>query len=129
MQTILGIHESAAFNSTDSLLTIGKNKRTTADAVSNDVKKLTEYAFVNNAPEDFMIKVCRKSARKGRKDILECADIFGVEFSEIIGEDVSLMEKLARRGNLEIIQYFDSKISGRFDKNTWIDVQIQIVYM
>ncbi|GFH47631.1 hypothetical protein CTEN210_04106 [Chaetoceros tenuissimus] len=117
----LGIHESAALNSPDELLKVGKNKRTTGDAVSNDIK-LTEYAFINNAPKEFMIQVCRKAAANIRIDILECASIFGIEFSEMIGEDIVLMEKLAKRGNLEIIQYFDSKISGRFDKNTWIDI-------
>lgn len=60
----LGIHESAAFNSPDVLLKVGRNKRTTVDAVSNDVN-LTEYAFINNAPEDFMLKSMPKRSNEG----------------------------------------------------------------
>ena len=38
-----GIHESADFKSADSLLRIGRMKRTTAEAVSSDIKLTEEY--------------------------------------------------------------------------------------
>ncbi|GFH47596.1 hypothetical protein CTEN210_04071 [Chaetoceros tenuissimus] len=108
-----GIHESAAFNSADSLLKIGKNRRTTADSVSNDIE-LTEYCFINSAPEEFMMKVCQKAALKGRTDILECAKIFGVNFTLVIWIDLLIL-KLAEEGNLEMLQY----LSTHFDEEAW----------
>ncbi|GFH47636.1 hypothetical protein CTEN210_04111 [Chaetoceros tenuissimus] len=109
-----GIHESAAFNSADSLLKIGKNRRTTVDAVSNDVK-LTEYCFVNSAPEEFMMKVCRKAAMKGHIDVIECANAFGVDLIQWVRKYPQSMTILAEEGNLEMIQYFDSKVPEGFE--------------
>ncbi|GFH47646.1 hypothetical protein CTEN210_04121 [Chaetoceros tenuissimus] len=109
----VGIDDSIAVLSADSLLKIGRNKRTTADAVSDDIK-LTEYAFINNAPEDFMIKVCQSAAMKGLTDILECAKIFGVDLIKVRMEE-NLIFKLVEEGNLEMIQYFD-RSSKLFEK-------------
>ncbi|GFH47639.1 hypothetical protein CTEN210_04114 [Chaetoceros tenuissimus] len=120
-----GIHESAAFNSADSLLKIGRNRRTTVDAVSDDIK-LTEYCFVNSAPKEFMMKVYQSAAMKSRKDILECANIFGIEFEEMIGENVFLLEKLAKEGNLEMIQYFDNKLGEGIDERDWLKVFYEV---
>lgn len=74
--------DSDTVNSADTLLKIGKNKRTTADTVSSDLK-LTEYCFTLDAPDKFMHKVCYKSIMKGRQDIVECGLIFGVDFEEV----------------------------------------------
>ncbi|GFH47594.1 hypothetical protein CTEN210_04069 [Chaetoceros tenuissimus] len=117
----MDMDDSAIMLSAGSLLKIGRNKRTTADAVSNDVK-LTEYCFIKNAPKEFMIEVCQSAALKGHKDILECANIFGIEFAEMIGEGIYLMEKLAKEGNLEMIQYFDDKDFGDFEEEEWFDI-------
>ncbi|GFH47638.1 hypothetical protein CTEN210_04113 [Chaetoceros tenuissimus] len=88
----LGIHESAAFSSPDVLLKVGRNRRTTADAVSNDVK-LTEYCFTGRFHDQKML-----------------------------GYKKFVMIKFAEEGNLEMIQYFDSKLGEHFDKHTWIDM-------
>ncbi|GFH47630.1 hypothetical protein CTEN210_04105 [Chaetoceros tenuissimus] len=109
----MDMDDSLTALSTDSLLKIGRNRRTTADAVSYDIK-LTEYCFVIFAPRDFMIKVCKKAASKGRTDILECAKIFGVDLFEVVRKEVimhsNLMNSLAEEGNLRMIQYIDSKL-------------------
>ncbi|GFH55038.1 predicted protein [Chaetoceros tenuissimus] len=78
----LGIHESASFNSAETLLEIGKNRRTTADAVSSDIK-LTEYCFVVDAPEKFMEKVFCMAATKSRRDIIECCKTFGINCNKV----------------------------------------------
>ncbi|GFH47635.1 predicted protein [Chaetoceros tenuissimus] len=37
----------------------------------------------------------------------------------MIGKNAFLMEKLAKEGNLEMIQYFDSKLCGHFRHFDW----------
>ncbi|GFH47644.1 hypothetical protein CTEN210_04119 [Chaetoceros tenuissimus] len=108
-----GMDDSTAMLSAASLLKIGRNKRTTAESVSDDIK-LTEYCFIKNAPEDFIIKVCQSAALKGRIDILECAKIFGIDLIKVLVR--RLIEKLAKQGNLEMIQYFDRKLPQDFDR-------------
>ncbi|GFH47633.1 hypothetical protein CTEN210_04108 [Chaetoceros tenuissimus] len=113
-----GMDDSLTALSTDSILKIGRNRRTTVNAASNDVK-LTEYCFINKAPEDFMIKVCRKAAMKGHIDVIECANAFGVDFIQFVRRELrsfsNLMTTLAEEGNLEIIQYIDSKLPNGFE--------------
>ncbi|GFH47595.1 hypothetical protein CTEN210_04070 [Chaetoceros tenuissimus] len=109
----LGIHESAAFNSADSILKMGRNRRTvvdsaTVEAVSNDMK-LTEYAFMSKAPQEFLNKVCRKAAAKGRKDILEFAAAFGMDVAQILEGCSSWGEVLAEEGNLDFLKYLHEK--------------------
>ncbi|GFH47599.1 hypothetical protein CTEN210_04074 [Chaetoceros tenuissimus] len=87
------IDDSLTVSSTDALLKIGRNKRTTADAVASDVF-LTEYGFLNNAPIEFMHEVCRKAIMKGRKDIIECATVFGVDFKQGVFDDDSYVDIL-----------------------------------
>ncbi|GFH47645.1 hypothetical protein CTEN210_04120 [Chaetoceros tenuissimus] len=119
-----GMDDSLTVLSTDSILKIGKNRRTTVDAVSNDVN-LTEYCFINKAPEDFMIKVCQRAATKRRTDILECANIFGTDFGKVREKGVmydNLIE-FAKQGNLEMIQYFEhNKLLEDIDCDDWSHV-------
>jgi hypothetical protein len=123
------IDDSLTVLSTDALLKIGRNKRTTADAVSNDVF-LTEYGFINNAPTEFMNEVCRKAIMKGRKDIIECATVFGIDFKEGVFDDdsfdildlmsggvprqITMIQTLAEGGNLDMLRYL-------FGKFSWLD--------
>ncbi|GFH48894.1 hypothetical protein CTEN210_05370 [Chaetoceros tenuissimus] len=110
----VGICDSDSVNSADSLLKIGKNRRTTADAVASDIK-LTEYCMINEAPEEFMIKACQKAASKGRTDIIECAHILGIDIKKVVGKfkwpggPENLIIKLAKEGNLEMLKYFDNR--------------------
>lgn len=121
----VGIDDSLTALSTNVLLKIGQNKRTTVDAVSNDIK-LTEYCFINNAPEDFMIKVCREAAMKEHTDILECATIFGIDLIKVRKQvliEGNLIEKFSQQGNLEMIQYFDrKKLLRSVDGDDWIEI-------
>ncbi|GFH47641.1 hypothetical protein CTEN210_04116 [Chaetoceros tenuissimus] len=118
----VGIDDSLTALTTDTLLKVGKNRRTTAESVSDDIK-LTEYCFINNAPKKFMMKVCREAALKGRIDMIECADIFGVDLIKLGKEGAlhdRLIDKFAKNGNLEMIQYFDRiKLLEDFDIYDW----------
>ena len=111
----LGIHESAAFNSADSILKMGRNRRTTVDsttvdAVSNDMK-LTEYAFMSKAPQEFLNKVCIKAAAKGRKHILEFAAAFGMDVAQILEGCSSWAEALAEEGNIDFLKYLHERFN------------------
>ncbi|GFH55041.1 hypothetical protein CTEN210_11517 [Chaetoceros tenuissimus] len=112
----VGIDDSMLVLSTEVLFKIGQNRRTTADAVASAID-LTEYAFVNNAPQDFMSRVYCKAAMKGRKDILECANIFGLPLKEITENDSTVREKelivrVVEEGNLEMLKYVDKFCAG-----------------
>ena len=118
----VGIDDSIFVLSTEVLLKIGQNRRTTADAVASAID-LTEYAFVNNAPQDFMNRVCCKAAMKGRTDILECANIFGLPLKEITENDSTVREKeligtVVEEGNLEMLKYVD-KLCGNISSLGW----------
>ncbi|GFH44920.1 hypothetical protein CTEN210_01394 [Chaetoceros tenuissimus] len=110
----LGIHESASFNAADTLLQIGRNKRTTVGAVSSDLQ-LTEYCFIVGAPDKFMEKVCTEAAIKSRRDILDCSETFGINCKNIIERNSRgysnrrIMDKLAEEGNLDMIKYLVRK--------------------
>ncbi|GFH47598.1 hypothetical protein CTEN210_04073 [Chaetoceros tenuissimus] len=124
----VGMDDSNTVNSADTLLKIGRNKRTTADAVSSDLY-LTELSFISNAPNKFMNKVCQKAIMKGRKDIIECATVFGVDFErEVFGEryrpnedaDITdsasgethlMLGTLAEEGNLDMLKYLFERFS------------------
>ncbi|GFH47643.1 hypothetical protein CTEN210_04118 [Chaetoceros tenuissimus] len=109
-----GMDDSTAMLSAASLLKIGRNKRTTVDAVSSDIK-LTEYCFINAAPKEFMMKVYQSAALKSRIDILQCANIFGVDLIKFVPRNLTI--KLAEAGNLEMIQYFDRKLPEDIDRS------------
>ncbi|GFH47634.1 hypothetical protein CTEN210_04109 [Chaetoceros tenuissimus] len=120
-----GMDDSLTALSTDVILQVGRNKRTTADAASNDVK-LTEYCFINNAPKEFMIQVCVKAAMKGRIDVIECVNIFGVDLMKVVQkmkkfrDPTTLIYKLTKEGNLKMLQYFDRKnLLQDFGEQTW----------
>ncbi|GFH47592.1 hypothetical protein CTEN210_04067 [Chaetoceros tenuissimus] len=118
----VGIDDSLTALSTDVLLKIGRNRRTTVDAVSNDAQ-LTEYCFIIAAPDDFMIKVCHKAALKGRTDVIDCAKAFRINLDNVMWKkdsmDVNLIENLAKEGNIEMIQYFDS---SKFYLQIWKEI-------
>ncbi|GFH47637.1 hypothetical protein CTEN210_04112 [Chaetoceros tenuissimus] len=118
----IGMDDSLNALSTDILLQIGKNRSTTVDAVSDDIK-LTEYCFIKNTPKEFMIKVCQIAAMKGRTDIIECANVFGIDLIQLVQNKMrnhsTLIEKLVEEGNLEMIQYFDSKLLEDFHPSFW----------
>jgi hypothetical protein len=65
-----------------------------------------------------MIKVCQKAALKGRTDVIECANTFGIRYSAMIGEYGLFMETLAKEGNLDMIQYFE--LPESFDFWVWL---------
>ncbi|GFH47597.1 hypothetical protein CTEN210_04072 [Chaetoceros tenuissimus] len=122
-----GIDDSLTVLSTDILLKIGKNRRTTADAVSNDLQ-LTEYAFLNEAPEEFMNKVCHEAAEKNRVDILKCAHAFGIDIRDdsqyLFGP--CEMGTIAEAGSLDVIKYLDDKLKHvrnhkRNNYDPWIE--------
>ena len=121
----VGMDDSDTVNSADALFQICRNKATTTDAVASDLY-LTELSFINNAPNKFMIKACRKAIMKGRKDIIECASLFGVDFEKEVfgenyrptedediacGETIFILKTLAKEGNLDMLDYLFEKFS------------------
>ena len=92
---------------------------------------LTEYGFINNAPIEFMHEVCREAIMKGRKDIIECAIVFGIDFKEgvfdhdsfdmvglllggVLPREIIMMQNIAEEGNLDMIKYL-------FERFSWLD--------
>lgn len=113
----VGMGESETANSADALFQISRNKRTTADAVSNDVH-LTELSFILDAPKEFIYKVCNKAARKRHRDVIECAVAFGVEHGydkDMFTLDRSVLGRLAEDGDLDMLKFlnFHFRLSSR----------------
>ncbi|GFH47602.1 predicted protein [Chaetoceros tenuissimus] len=107
----MGMDDSDTVNSADALFQISRNKRTTADAVSNDVY-LTELSFILDAPKEFVYKVCNKAAIKRHHDVIECAVAFGVEYGEedeLFKLDYDVLETLGREGDLDMLKFLNSK--------------------
>ncbi|GFH47593.1 hypothetical protein CTEN210_04068 [Chaetoceros tenuissimus] len=106
----VGIDDSDIVNSAETLLKIAKNKRTTADVVSDNVE-LFEHFIVNDvAPVDFLNTVTCRAASKGRRDILEYALIFGVNIGKVLGEEETHWEeKLVKEGNIDFLKYLNDK--------------------
>ncbi|GFH47591.1 hypothetical protein CTEN210_04066 [Chaetoceros tenuissimus] len=105
----VGLGDNDTVNSAEALLKIGKNKRTTADVVADDVL-LFEHYITNNAPKEFIESVCCRAASRGRRDILEYAPIFGVDVRDILGgAEINWEEALAKEGNIDCLKYLHEK--------------------
>lgn len=79
------------------------------DAVSSDLQ-LTQYCFIVDAPEEFMQKVFCMAAIKSRRDILECANVFGINCNESFETIPSrIMLDLSKEGNLYMMKYLLEK--------------------
>lgn len=105
----VGMCDSDTVNSADSLLKIGKNKRTSADVVSDDVL-LFEHYITNNAPKEFIESVCCQAASKGRRNILEYAPIFGIDVGQVLGKTETRWEEaLVKDGNIDYLKYLHEK--------------------
>jgi len=107
----MGMDDSGTVNSADVLFQISRNKRTTVNAVSNDVY-LTELSFLLDAPKEFIYKVCNKAAIKRHHDVIECAVAFGVEHGEedeLFRLDNKVLETLGQEGDLDMLKFLNSK--------------------
>ena len=80
---------------TDTVLQQGRNKRTTAEVVSNGSLRLATECFLK-APKEFKEEVCRQAAVKGRVDILDCAVALGVELLSIFEMEDSIQNQNER---------------------------------
>ncbi|GFH53314.1 hypothetical protein CTEN210_09790 [Chaetoceros tenuissimus] len=95
----------------DYLQAIGKNRVTSTEAVVSSFD-LAEYCFFK-APVVFQKRVVRKAAVKGRKDIVEMGHAMGMELEKLVNSGSrsgeSNLFKIARRGDLEMLQFLQEK--------------------
>ncbi|GFH47660.1 predicted protein [Chaetoceros tenuissimus] len=116
----VGVPELANVNSADNLLKIDQNKMTTAFGVSS--VELTELAILSNAPSKFIHRVCYRAALNDRKDIIDCALLYRVDFTEVSHDNFfgKLLLKLAKKGDLDMIKYIDNNFGKSFKSYLYV---------
>ena len=96
----------------DTVLEQGRNKRTTAEVVSNGSLRLATECFLK-APKEFKEEVCRRAAVKGRVDILDCAVALGVEVKSIfemgIWEKREAVIQTLENGHFDVIEFLSKE--------------------
>ncbi|GFH50089.1 hypothetical protein CTEN210_06565 [Chaetoceros tenuissimus] len=98
----------------DTVLEQGRNKRTTAEVVSNGSLRLATECFLK-APKEFKEEVCRRAAVKGRVDILDCGVALGVDMKSIFDMDYfndegrEAIVQTLENGHLEVIEFLSKE--------------------
>ncbi|GFH50088.1 hypothetical protein CTEN210_06564 [Chaetoceros tenuissimus] len=112
----------------DTVLEQGRNKRTTAEVVSNGSLRLATECFLK-APKEFKEEVCRRAAIQGRVDILDCAVSLGVDMKLIfddpdifvwICDKMPMLVQAVENGHLDVIKFL-SKEGVNFENADFFD--------